>query len=67
MLDLIKIGMRKADNIKLIDPPDQKLIEVALKELTLLKAVEIGEKSRLSITLYGLKLVAFPLEPMHAK
>lgn len=59
--------MRKADNIKLIDPPDQKLIEVALKELTMLKAVEVGEKSRLSITPYGLKLVSFPLEPIHAK
>lgn len=67
LLNLVKIGIQKAGNIQLIDPPDSKLIEVALKELTMLKAIEMREKNRLSITDYGLKLVSFPLEPIHAK
>lgn len=64
---MIKMGLKKTNKMKLIDSPDSKLVDVALKELAQLKAIEFSEKGRLSITPYGNRLVAFPVEPMHAK
>lgn len=67
VLDLVKMGLRRVSNLKLIDPPDPKHIEAAIEELKFLGAIRINSKGKMYITDHGSSLVHFPVEPSHAK
>lgn len=67
LLDLIKMGLRRMHNLKLVDPPPQEGVDAALTELKLLKAVDEDTKGRFCITRHGQDLVRFPVDPPHAK